>query len=232
MKNQKLSICAYVAVTIVTTCNCLATENQLTIESRISQRSQEIENSYMNRILESRLRAASEIRLLEVAQTSKPNWAGIAEWANFAETVLKINGCERELFSLFKVTAETSAERLAVALSRIAKRKSDLLNRSELEALKLENQKEYVLSVELDELEKQLRDKTTTPKSMATHGMVVGIVYSPEKSSAVVNNKIVHEGDTLHDVAVSKIYEDKVVFEKNGNKWEQAVRQTPNAYWK
>ncbi len=62
--------------------------------------------------------------------------------------------------------------------------------------------------------------------------MVVGIVYSAEKSSAVIDNKIVHEGDTIRSVAVFKIYENKVVFEKNDNKWEQTVRQTPNPYWK
>ncbi len=186
----------------------------------------------MKRIFESQLRAASEIRLLEVAETSKPNWADITEWADFAETVLQINGCERESFGLFKVTTETSAKRLAVALSRIAKRKNDILSRSELEALNLENQKEYALTAEFTELEKPLRENAPTPKSKATHGLVVGIVYSPEKSSAIINHKIVHEGDTIQGVAVVKIFEDKVVFEKNGNKWEQAVRQTPDAYWK
>jgi hypothetical protein len=231
MNNKKLIIWVCVAVTMITTYNCLATENQLTIEKRISQRRHEIEYSYMNRILESQLRAASEIRLLEVAETSKPNWADITEWADFAETVLQINGCERESFGLFKVTTETSAQRLAVALSRIAKRKKDILSRSEFEAFNLDTQKEYALTADLAELEKPLREKAPTPKSKATHGLVAGIVYSPEKSSAVVDNKIVHEGNNIHGVSVFKIYEDKIVFEKNGNKWEQAVGQTPDASW-
>ncbi|MCP4263736.1 MAG: GspB domain-containing protein [Planctomycetes bacterium] len=231
MSDKKLIIWVLVAVITITTCNCLATENQPTIESRISQRRHKIEDPYMKRILDSRLRAASEVRLLEVAETSKPNWADINEWADFAETVLQINGCERESFSLYKVTTETSAQRLAVALSRIAKRKNDILSRSKFEAFNLDTQKEYALNAELTELEKTFKD-APTPKTKVTHGLVAGIVYSPDKSSAVVNNKIVHEGDTIQGVAVVKIYEDKVIFEKSGNRWEQAVQQTPDAYWR
>lgn len=226
MKKKKLIIWVNIAVTIITTYNCLATE------SRTSQHREEIEQSFANRILEAQLRAASEIRLLEVAETSKPNWADITEWADFAETVLQINGLEREPFGLVKVKTQTSAERLAVALSRIAKRKNDILNRSEFEALNLENQKEYALSAELAELEKTLSEEPPTPKSKETYGLLLGIVYSPDKSSAVVDNKILHEGDSIHGVHVFKIYEGKVVFEKNGNRWEQVVRQTPDTYWK
>ncbi len=250
MENKRLIIWVYVAFTIIKTYNCLATEKQLEqgqevrqhlehqdeqlkeMERYVSQRRREIEGSYMKRILELRLRAAAEIRLLEVAEIPKPNWAEIHEWADFAETVLQINGCERESYGPFKATTETSAKRLAVALSRIAKRKNDILSRSELEALNLEKQKEYALTVELAELEKPLRENAPTPKPKATHGLVAGIVYSPEKPSAVVDHKIVHEGDTIQGVAVVKIYKHKVVFEKNGNEWGQAVRQTPEAYWK
>lgn len=250
MKNKRLIIWVFVAVTIITTYNCLAAEQQLKevqgiqihdenkdqqlkeIEKCVSQRRRQIEDSYTNRILELRLRAASEIKLLEVAETSKPNWADITEWADFAETVLQINGCERESYGLIKATTETSDKRLALALSRIAQRKNDLLSRSEMEALKLKNQKKYALTAELADLEKPLREDASRPKSQATHGLVTGIVHSPEKSSAVVDQKIVHEGDKIRDVVVVKIYKDKVVFKKNDNKWEQAVRQTPEAYWK
>jgi hypothetical protein len=232
MKNKKLIICLCAAVAIIAAYNCTAEENQTKTERIISQRRQEIEQSFMNRILELQLRAASEIRILEVAETSKPNWADITKWAEFAETVLQINGLECEPLGLVKVTAKTPAERLAVALSRIARRKNDILNRSEFEAFKLENQKEHTLSAELAEHQKPLGEKPLTPESKETQGLVLGIVYSPEKASAVVDHKIVHEGDTVRGVAVLKINEDKVVFGKNGNRWEQAVRQTPDDYWK
>ena len=226
MINKKLIICLYVALTIIISCDCLATE------TRISQRHHKIEDSFMNRILDARLRSAAEIRLLEVAETSKPNWADINEWVDFAETVLRINGCEREPVSLYQVTNETPAQRLAVALSRIAKRKNDILNRAKFEVFYLDAQKEYALNAEVSESEKSLTENTPTLKSKSTQGLVSGIVYSSEKSSAVIDNKIVHEGDELQGVSVVKIFKDKVVFQKNDNKWEQAVQQIPEAYWK
>ena len=60
---------------------------------------------------------------------------------------------------------------------------------------------------------------------------VTGILYS-DKPSAIVDHKMVHEWDTVHGVAVIKIYEDKVKFQKDGKRWEQKVRQTPATYWK
>jgi hypothetical protein len=240
MENKRLIIWVYIAVTIIINYS-LATEKQLNqgqneqlkkVERRVSPRRREIEDSYMNRIVELRLRAASEIRLLEVAETSKPNWADIAEWADFAETVLQINGLKHESHDLFQVTTETSAQRLAVALSQIAKRKNDILSRSEWEAVNLENQKEYAFNEEVNGLEKILREDAHTPELKATYGLLCGIVYSPEKKSAVVNHKIVHEGDAIQGVSIIKIHKDKVEFEKNGNKWEQTVGQTPEIHWK
>lgn len=125
-----------------------------------------------------------------------------------------------------------SAKRLAVVLSRIAKRKNDILSKSKWVALNLERQKEHALTVGFAKLEKQSKEDAITPKPKATHGLVKGIVYSSEKPSAVVDHKIVHEGEKIHGVAVVKIYIDKVEFEKNSKKWEQKVRQTPEAYWK
>jgi type II secretory pathway component PulC len=100
-----------------------------------------------------------------------------------------------------------------------------------MEALKLKNQKKYALAVEFAEFKKPLKEDASTTKSQEPYGLVTGIVYSPEKSSAVVDQKIVHEGDTIRCVVVAKIHKDKVLFEKSGNKWEQGVRQTPGTYW-
>lgn len=232
MKKKQIKIWAFLTISIITTCNCLAAEKQLTKESGISQRHRQIEYSYMSKILNLRLRAAAEVKLLEVAQISKPNWADINEWANFAEKVLQINGCESEPYSLFKTSAETPAERLAVALSKIAKRKNDILSRSELEALNLEYQKKHALAFGSMQLEKIIKANGTIKKSESIQGLVTSIVYSPEKSSTVVDSKILHEADKIHGVTVVKIYKDRIVFEKNRNRWEQTVRQTPGAYWK
>ena len=63
-------------------------------------------------------------------------------------------------------------------------------------------------------------------------GVVTGIGYAEEGSSAVICYEIVHEGDTIHGVKVVKIHRDKVEFEKNGKKWAQGVREKRNRYWK
>ncbi len=232
MKKKQSIIWVYIAVSIITICNCLAAEKRLTKENPASQRHRQIEYTYTNKILNLRLRAAAQIRLLEVARISKPNWADINEWADFAEKVLQINGCESEPYSLFETSSETPAERLAVALSRIAKRKSDILSRSELEALNLEYQKKHALASEAMQPEKTIRESGLIKKSELMQGLVTSIVCSPDKSSTVVDSKIMHEGEKIHGVTVVKIFKDRIVFEKNRNRWEQTVRQTPGAYWK
>ena len=218
---------------------CQAAEKQLKHDQQIQEQLEnqeeqlkKIENYFIGRIAELRLRAAAEIKLLEVAERPMPDWAGITEWVDFAETVLEINGCEDEPYSIFETKTETPAQRLAVVLSRIADRKNDILSKSKWGALNLEKQKKYALTVGFEKLEKRSKENAITTKPKATHGLVKGIVYSSEKPSAVVDHKIVHEGETIHAVAVVKIYKDKVEFEKNGKKWEQKVRQTPEAYWK
>jgi hypothetical protein len=186
----------------------------------------------MNKVLNVRLRAAAQVGLLEVAEISKPNWTDINEWADFAEEVLRINGCERQPYTLYKTSPQTPAQRLAVALTRIAERKSDILSTAELEVLNLENQKKHALAFKSKPFEKSLQENGPVEESESVQGLVTSIVYSPEKSSAVVDSKIMHEGDVIHGVTVVKIYKDRIVFGKNRNRWEQTVRQTPGAYWK
>ena len=225
---------------------CQAQEKQLKQSRQIQEQLNEIENCFIGKIAEVQLRAAAEISLLEVAERPMSAWVGIIEWADFAEAVLEINDfqdkpfyCKPYRFSSIKILrstafqrlAPTPVQRLAHALNRITKRKNDILGRSEMVALNLERQKEYALTVRLAELERP-KEKSITPKNKATHGIVKGIVYSSEKASAVIDHKIVHEGDTILGVVVVKIYKDKVEFDKNGAKWEQKVRQTPEAYWK
>ena len=69
---------------------------------------------------------------------------------------------------------------------------------------------------------------TTTPANR----LVTGILYSENKPSAIIGNRIVHEGDTLYGIKVIKIYEDKVEFEKNDKRWIQSVEKNTAAYSK
>lgn len=62
-------------------------------------------------------------------------------------------------------------------------------------------------------------------------GVVTGITYAEEDPSAIVGYDIVHEGDTIHGVKVVKIYRDKVVFEKDSERWTQGVQEKAHRTW-
>jgi hypothetical protein len=60
----------------------------------------------------------------------------------------------------------------------------------------------------------------------ATGGLIVkGIVYSEDNPSAVIGDQIVHQGDKILDVAITKINENSVEFEANSKKWMQNVQR-------
>ena len=219
------------------------------IEKYISRQRRNIENYYRGQLFELNQRAQSEIRLLEVAD--KAVYAGLAAQAEVAKVVLHIDNygyrapwylaaeTERmlqlrddyESYDDSEDSIKNSPKRFAVAQSKIAERKNQILANLEWETLKLEQRKQYALTIGLAQLEKRLKEDAIKPKPEATHGMVAGILYSADKPSTIIDRKIVHEGDTIHGVTVVKIYKDKVEFEKNGKKWEQKVQQKPGAYW-
>lgn len=214
------------------------------IEKYIARRHREIENYYTYQLIELKQRSQAEIRLLEVAD--KPVYAGLAGQAEVAKIVLHISDygyqaawyledrIERmlQLKGDFEDSFKKSPERFAVVQSRIAEKKNEILAKLEYETAELERQKNYALTVALPEFEKRLKQDLLKPEPKPTHGLVTGIVYSADKPSAIVDRKIVHEGDTIHGATVVKIYKDKVKLSKNGKNWEQKVRQSPEAYWK
>jgi hypothetical protein len=219
------------------------------IEKYISQQRRNIESYYKGQLVELNQRAQSEIGLLEVAD--KAVYASLAAQAEVAKVVLHIDNYgyrapwylvaetermlqlkdEHESYGDFEDSIKKSPKRFAVAQSRIAERKNQILANLEWETLKLEQRKQYALTTGLARLEKQLKENATKPKPEVTHGMVGGIVYS-SKPSILIGRKIVHEWDTIQGVTVIKIYKDKVKFQKNGKRWEQKVQQAPAAYWK
>ena len=73
--------------------------------------------------------------------------------------------------------------------------------------------------------------KTIAARKLSPYGVITGIIYAEEKSSATINGKVVHEAETIDGVKVVKIYRDKVEFEENKNRWTQRVRQQPNHAW-
>ncbi len=63
-----------------------------------------------------------------------------------------------------------------------------------------------------------------TLESLPTNKVVVSaIVYSEENASAIVSNRVVHEGDMINGYKVAKIHIDKVEFEKNGKSFTKQV---------
>jgi len=62
-------------------------------------------------------------------------------------------------------------------------------------------------------------------------GVVTGILYTIENSTALIDKQIVKEGDTIYGVTVVKIHRNDIEFEKNGRRWKQRVGQRPNGAW-
>jgi hypothetical protein len=58
------------------------------------------------------------------------------------------------------------------------------------------------------------------------HGVIMirDIVFSHDKPSAVIGSQIVYVGDKINGAIIMKINKDSIEFEKNGEKWEQNVR--------
>ena len=55
------------------------------------------------------------------------------------------------------------------------------------------------------------------------HVSLSGILYAEGNPSAIVNGQVVYEQDTIDGVKIIKIHEDKVEFEKAGERWIQEM---------
>lgn len=55
--------------------------------------------------------------------------------------------------------------------------------------------------------------------------VVKGIVFSEDKPSAIISDRIVAEGEEILGVTVVKIQKESVVFEKDGETWTQPVQR-------
>jgi hypothetical protein len=62
-------------------------------------------------------------------------------------------------------------------------------------------------------------------KAPLEQGWLTSIVYSDENATAMVSDRIVHEGDVVDGYKVVKIYRDKVEFEKNGKIFTKQVNR-------
>lgn len=55
--------------------------------------------------------------------------------------------------------------------------------------------------------------------------VVSGIVFSKNKPTAIINNQIFHEGETINGVRIVKITKEAVEFLDQENRWSQKVRR-------
>jgi type II secretory pathway component PulC len=55
--------------------------------------------------------------------------------------------------------------------------------------------------------------------------VVKGIIFSIDRPAAVIDNKIMHQGDKVAGATVVKINKKDVEFEMNGKTWTQEVQQ-------
>ncbi|OHB59106.1 MAG: hypothetical protein A2Y12_12810 [Planctomycetes bacterium GWF2_42_9] len=229
------------------------------IDNYISRLRLEIESEYKYRIVQANQWTQAEINLLEVPD--KAVFANLTEQADLSQTILNINnldyilpepfypGIERtrlfrdgpfistgygETTAKFHRRPESpklAAMRFAEVQTRITERKSRLMTMQDYEIVNIERQKEYALNIILPNLEKRLKENLAKPQPNETNGLITAIIYSPDKSSAVIDSEIVHNGDTIHGVKVKQIHNNKIEFERDAVTWEQQVQQTPSNYW-
>lgn len=74
-----------------------------------------------------------------------------------------------------------------------------------------------------DNTQKPEQDGATS-ETQTTAMRIRGLVYSEDKPSAVIGDRIVYVGDKINGVTIAGINRDSVEFEKDGETWVQKVR--------
>jgi hypothetical protein len=93
------------------------------------------------------------------------------------------------------------------------------------EPIKIAEKDPVKLPDESADRNQQQNGKTAGPHSAAGTIIIRDIVFSRDKPSAVIGSKIVYVGDVINGATIVKIDRDGVEFEKNGDRWEQMVRE-------
>ena len=194
------------------------------IDKYITWQRQAMEDIYQSRISRIRLLAEEKARLIEEAQ------AALRDISKVQDQTAQADLEETTARNVFREIIENSPQRLTERQNAIDRDKADLA-RLERQILQLEKQKD-LLSGNLNQLEKQLKENALKPEPKPTRGMVTGIVFSRDKQTALIDRRIVHPRDKIHGVMIAGIQPDTVNFEKNGAGWTQKVRQFPHENWK
>jgi len=62
-------------------------------------------------------------------------------------------------------------------------------------------------------------------------GVVTAILYCEDAPTVLIEDQMLHEGDTIHEVKVLDISAEMVLFEKQGERWEQKVQEPAKPEW-
>lgn len=86
----------------------------------------------------------------------------------------------------------------------------------------------------LTEVEISLKEDTlreVSPIQQQSKGIVNATAYVKDNWLAMVDDKIVHEGDTINNIKIVKIDAKKVQFKKNSQTWTQSLGEDQEVFW-
>lgn len=75
------------------------------------------------------------------------------------------------------------------------------------------------------------KKEVVAERSEPKFGVVTAILYSKDSPIVIIETKVLHKGDVIHDVKVLDIKADKVQFDKQGIQWEQGVQEPAKPEW-
>ena len=85
--------------------------------------------------------------------------------------------------------------------------------------------------VQRPSLKARLGENVAITTREATHGVVGGIVYTKDNPSAIIDSKLLKEGQMIHGVKIIKIHKAVVEFEKDSQRWTQKTGETADLFW-
>jgi hypothetical protein len=187
---------------------------------------------YSDRITEAKLSAQEQIRLLEIAERYCSAYdTGLFDWAQVAQTVLRINSLDKQAFGRTALAFDTAPKYLAEALSEISSRKSRIMDDLEWQVTRLERLRSYETTKGIEKLLKE-RQASRSVKPVQTYGVVNGVIYSVDKPVAIIDGTAVRANESIHNVKVVRINKDSVEFERNGATWTQKTGEKQETKWK
>jgi hypothetical protein len=217
------------------------------IDKYIECQRQEINNDYAMKLIEIRTHRENQLRRLEIINPELYVRCGFVGWAGYVQNSLALRGIDLMDDSQFVGTfrdlhnegnglsavekMELTPRLLAIAEDRFAAEQNRTLRGYEAAELQAAKNRDYALNVQLPQFSEQLKNNCLNPPTAKPAGFVSGIVYSGDKSAAIVGSQIIHSGDTLGSVRIVKINLDTVEFDKNGHSWTQKIGEAPSTMW-